>query len=196
MSDPKILLGRLWVIFDAICFCLALYMTIIMITRFREDRSATLISYIKYADTLEHKYPDFSVCVRGDDVYRYNESSIFKAYKINPTEYKMLLDGKPAYRFKYDAASGLYSKIPISPTHETNFTFDQMAKDSYELSDIVKGAEFQTKDARSSIVYRKRKRIGLQKTVDEPPFFISYRSSKFLCFTRKSMMVELARCQS
>ena len=190
MRDPKILLGRLWVIFDVICFCLALYMTIRMIGRLREDRSATLISYRRYGDTIEHKYPDFSVCVKDDHLYRYNGSAIFKAYKINPTEYKMLLEGKPAYRFKYDATSRLYDKIPLPPTHETNFTFDQMAKDSYELSDIVKGAEFQTKDARSSIVYRKRKRIGLQKTVDEPPFFISYRSSKFLCFTRKSMMVE------
>ena len=61
MSDPKILLGRLWVIFDAICFCLALYMTIKMIGRFREDRSATVISYRRYGDTLEHKYPDL-VC--------------------------------------------------------------------------------------------------------------------------------------
>ena len=67
-----------------------------MITRFREDRSATVISYRRYADTLEYKYPDFSVCLKGDDVYRYNGSSIFKAYKINPTEYKMLLKGNPA----------------------------------------------------------------------------------------------------
>ena len=190
MRDPKILLGRLWVIFDVICFCLALYMTIIMIGRLCEDRSATLISYRRYGDTIEHKYPDFSVCVKDDHLYRYNGSAIFKAYKINPAEYRMLLEGKPAYRFNYDATSRLYDKIPLPPTHETNFTFDQMAKDSYELSDIVKGAEFQTKDARSSIVYRKTKRIGLEKTVDKPPFYISYRASKCLCFTRKSFMDE------
>ena len=159
-----------------------------MIARFREDRSATVISYKGYGDTLEHKYPDFSVCVKGEDVYRYNESSIFKGYKINPTEYKMLLDGRPAYRFKYDATSRLYDKIPLLPTHETNSTFDEMAKDSYALSDIVKEAGFQTKDTRSSIVYRKRKRITLEKTVDEPPFHISYRAAKFVCFTRKSII--------
>ena len=159
-----------------------------MITRFREDRSATVISYRRYGDSLGHKYPDFSVCVKGDDVYRYNGSSIFEAYKINPTEYKMLLEGKPAYRFKYNAKSRLYDKIPLLPTHETNFTFDEMAKDSYELSDMIQEAEFQTKDARSSIVYRKRKRIGLEKAVDEPPFYISYRASKCLCFTRTSIM--------
>ena len=190
MKDPKILIGRLWVIFDATCFLLALYMTIIMVTRFREDRSATVISYRTYGDILGHKYPDFSVCVKGDDVYRYNGSSIFKAYKINPTEYKMLLEGKPAYRFKYDATSRLYDKIPLPPTHQTNFTFDEMAKDSYALSDIVKEAEFQTKDARSSIVYRKRKRLGHERSVEEPPFYISYRASKCLCFTRKSIMDE------
>ena len=170
MKDPKILLGRLWVIFDATCFLLALYMTIIMVTRFREDRSATVISYRTYGDILGHKYPDFSVCLKGDDVYRYNGSSIFKAYNINPTEYKMLLEGRPAYRFEYDATTRLYDKIPFLPTHETNITFNEMAEDSYSLSDIVKEAAFQTKDATSSIIYRKRQRTALEKTVEEPPF--------------------------
>ena len=114
MRDPKILLGRLWVIFDVICFLLAVNMTKKMIVRLVKDGNATVITYKRYTTTLQDKYPAFTVCLKGDGLYRYNQSTIFKAYKINPTEYKMLLDGKIAYRFYYNATRRLYEKISLS----------------------------------------------------------------------------------
>ena len=110
-------------------------MTIKLIGRYNDDSSTTSISYKRYADVQENTYPSLSVCLKGDDLYRYNESTIFQAYKINPTEYKLLLAGKPAHRFKYDATRRLYNKTPLPWTYETNFTFEQMAKDSYAISD-------------------------------------------------------------
>ena len=90
MQDPKIIVMRLWIIFDSICFLLALYMTLKMIGRFREDRSTTSIAYKKHDATLEDQYPTFSLCLKGRDMYKYDQNAIFKAYGIYPVSYTHL----------------------------------------------------------------------------------------------------------
>ena len=57
MKDPKILLNRIWIIFDVTCSLLALYMTLRNIGRFHEDTNATVITYKKYGRTVENQYP-------------------------------------------------------------------------------------------------------------------------------------------
>ena len=175
-------------IFDAFCFSLALYMTIQLVGRFNEHKSATSIDYKKYTDTSEDKYPAFSMCLKGDNLYRYNESAIFEAYQINPAEYQMLLKGKPAYRFDYDATRGLYYNKSLPLRYETNFTFKEMVKSFFELSDIIKEAELVTEEPGRSIIYGKKTRLAEGKTVDDPPFYVSYQTSKILCFTRESIL--------
>lgn len=190
MRDPKILLGRLWVIFDATCFFLALSMAIELIGRFRKDTSATTIAYKKYAASPKDKYPTFSLCITGDALYRYDNMAILKAYKIDPAEYQMLLEGKPAFLFKYNAVLRLYEKTPLSSKYETNYTFDEMAKNYYELSDIITEAIFETEEEGNSIYYGKEERVAHEKFVEKPPFYLSYRTSKMLCYTRESKLVK------
>ena len=79
------------VIFDAICFLLALYMTAKMIGRYHEDANAIEIAYKKYSRTREDKYPSFSVCLEGDGLYRFNDTYIFSAYGIHITDFKICL---------------------------------------------------------------------------------------------------------
>ena len=113
MRDPKILLSRLWVIFDLICFLLALYMTLKMIGRFREDKSTTSVAYKKHAATLEDQYPTFSLCLKGDDLYRFDSNNISKAYGIYSNQYQMLLKGNTVLRYGYNAKKLIHNTFHI-----------------------------------------------------------------------------------
>ena len=122
-------------------------MTIIIIGRYREDRNASTIAYRAYQHTPEDKYPTFSLCLKGDDLYRYNTSAIFKAYEMNPREYKLLLQGKPAYIYNYNVSRKLYEKTSLPVGYKTNFTYDEMVQSSHDISDIVQEATFEAADA-------------------------------------------------
>ena len=110
MNDPKILLKRARVIFDLVCCLLALYMAAKMIDRFREDANSTSIAYKKYGHTFDDKYPSFSICLEGDHLYRFNETSIFVAYGMLRSDYEMMLNGERAIQYHYDHSSRLYNK--------------------------------------------------------------------------------------
>ena len=115
MKDPKILMDRIWVIFNVICFLLALYMTLKNIGRFLEDANNTTSTYKKYSQSVKDEYPSFSLCFEGDGLYRFNESAIFAAYGIYLSSYEEMLDGKQAFRYDYDPSSRRYSKISLPP---------------------------------------------------------------------------------
>ena len=52
-KEPKILLTRMWVIYNVLCFLMAVYMTVILIGRYEKDKSATSIAYRKYAKEMK-----------------------------------------------------------------------------------------------------------------------------------------------
>ena len=162
-------------------------MTIIIIGRYREDRNASTIAYKVYQHTHEDKYPTFTLCLKGDDLYRYNTSAIFEAYEINPREYKLLLQGKPASRYNYDVSRKLYEKTSLPLAYKTNFTYEEMVQSSHYISDIVKEATFEAADADYSIFYGEMKHLSETAVFTEmPPLYNSYQTSKMKCFTRKS----------
>ena len=101
-------------------------MTVIMVGRFREDRNATSVAYKKYSETWDDQYPTFSICFRGQGLYRYNESAIFKALRITPMNYKMMLEGRPAFRYDYIPSSKLYAEAPVPLRTKTGVEIEEM----------------------------------------------------------------------
>ena len=138
-------MSRLWVIFDAICFLLAVYMTLIIVRRFLEDRSKRSIDYKKYAEIPEDQYPAFSICLKEDGLYRYNDVAIYKAYGIYRAEYQMMLQGNRAFKYVYNATSKSYTKELIPLEYTPNVTYEDLVENIDELSKIVKATHFECK---------------------------------------------------
>ena len=108
-----ILLGRVQFVFEIVCFLLAVYMTAILIGRYQKNRSATSIAYKKYAQTVDDRYPTFSICFKGYGMYSYNGSAIYRAYGMNSHNYERMLQGRPAFQYGYDPTRGLYEKTTL-----------------------------------------------------------------------------------
>ena len=176
IKEPKIFLNRLLVIYGIICLLLAAYMTVILIGRYQVNSSATSIAYRKYAERDEDKYPTFSLCFRGDGLYQYDGSAVFKAYGINSANYERILDGKPAFRFDYDLTSKLYSKSAVPQGTKSNLTFGYMVKNYYEMLNIIKN---------QSVTYEGNVDSSKGPLVEKSQFYISYQTPKMRCFTRQ-----------
>ena len=183
MKDPKILMDRIWVIFNVICFLLALYMTLKNIGRFLDDTNNTTSTYKNYSQSVKDEYPGFSLCFEGDGLYRFNESAIFAAYGIDLGSYEEMLDGKQAFRYDYDPSSRRYSKISLTPNFEPNVGFQD--HDLFQLPEIVKKVEFVSRNRSQSTYYGKRGTMSVGMVGEEPPLYVSYQSSKIFCMTRQ-----------
>ena len=196
LDDPKILLGRFRVIFDVICFLLALYMTLKMIGRFREDRNATSIAYQQYDNTLDGQYPSFSVCFRGNGLYKFDASTIFKAYGLHSSDYENLLLGQPAFRYDYNHSSRLYSKFLVSEDVKSQDTLKDVVHVSFELSEIIqqvsfvntdhKARVFTNKNTNQSLWFGNNEGISIAQVLEEPLFHIGYQTQNLVCVTRDS----------
>ena len=162
-------------------------MTVILVGRYRKNKNATSIAYKTYAQTIEDIYPTFTLCLKGDGLYHYNGSAIFQAYGLNPRNYEQMLEGKPAFRYHYDTNLGLYNMTPLSLGYTTDFTFDDMVQNSTDISTLVKKAHFEAAETDRSTFYGiKEHYIEDSSNVAIAPFYISYQTSKRMCFTRES----------
>ena len=107
---------------------MALYMTVILVGRYEDNKSTTSISYNQFGDTDKDQYPTYSVCLEGDGLYRYNGSATYEAYGINPSNYEKMLQGQPAFRYEYDHTKRLFIKTPLPLKHETHFEFEDIVQ--------------------------------------------------------------------
>ena len=181
MKDPKILLSRIRFIFDVVCFFLALYMTLKNVGRFEDDTNETAIIYKKYGTTIEDKYPSFTVCFEGNNLYRFNESAIFAAYGIHLHDYEMMADGKVAYQYKYDPSTRRYVKTSVPGQFEPSIGLKE--GNLFQLPDIVNNASFVAEKKSQRTFYKTKGWASFEQ--EETPFYINYQSSKLFCITRK-----------
>ena len=181
MGDPKILLGRMEVTFTLVCFLLAAYMTITQIVRYLENRDASSISYKQFSQTPRDRYPTFSICFQGAELYWYYDTLIFKDFGITPAQYEPILKGEIGFKYEYEYTTRLYRKVPIDIRNVSNIGFQQQLY--LNLSDILVGLEFVTKEAKNTIRYGNGEK---GKLIQQLPFYIGYQTSDTICFTRKS----------
>ena len=183
LKDPMILWNRILVIFDVICFLLALCMTLKNIGRFHEDKNATVITYKKLGHTIEDKYPSFSLCFEGNNLYRFNESAIFTAYGIHLSDYERMLNGKLAYQYDYDHSRKRYNKKLLPSKYEPSIGFE--TNDLFQLPDIVQKTSFVAEDHNQDIYFGEIEVNSDSQVSKEAPFYISYQSLQQFCLTRE-----------
>ena len=180
MEDPKILLRRFGNVFNTICFLMAVYMTVLLVTRFLENKDATSILYKNYGATLEDKYPTFSICFEGTNFHWYRDSEIFEAFQLTQSGYEQLLSGKTAYRYDYNHTSRLYRKTPIVLKEKINANVDTF---HVQMSHFLLKSAFLTEDRKHAIYYGNDANFY---QVPKPPFYIGYQTTRMICFTRQS----------
>ena len=90
LEDKTILLQRAKVVFKFACFFFAIYMTIIQVARYLEDKDAPVIKYRKYNQAPRDKYPTFSICFKGTHLYWYHDEKIFDSYGVTESKYEKI----------------------------------------------------------------------------------------------------------
>ena len=123
MDDPKILFGRSKVTFKLVCFLLAAYMTITQIVRYLENRDASSISYKKFNQTPRDRYPTFSICLQGAELYSYYDTFMMNSLGITSTQYVLTLNGENGLRYEYQYTTRLYTKEIIDFKNVSNIGF-------------------------------------------------------------------------
>ena len=98
--------------FQVVCFLLAIYMSVLLVGRFLEDRSTTSIMYRHYNEKPQDRYPTYSICFRGTKFHWQNDLEIFDEYGLNPYQFEQLLKGETTFSYEYDHTSRLYKKVP------------------------------------------------------------------------------------
>ena len=180
MDDPRRLLARTTNIFQLICFILATYMTIRLVDRFLANRDATSITYKGYSNTLQDKYPTYSLCFQGTPFHWNKDLEIFSAYELTAFDYQRMLVGQTPIRYQYDVISRLYSKIPTSMANES---FVNHTNFHVQFSEILVSAKFTYENSNHSIHFRNQ----AEKTSKDPlPFKVGYHTPEMICFTRDS----------
>ena len=185
MKDPKILVGRIRVIFCVICCLLALYMAFKFIGRFNQDINATTITYKKYGQTVDDTYPIFSLCFEGDGLFQFNESAIFFAYGIHLSDYKNMLEGRLAFQYDYDPSNRRYVKSSLPPKFEPSNGFRE--QDLFQIPDVFRSTSFVAFNQSQTVHFGQKDGISVKSDLKEMPLYLSYQSSKQFCLSRNQI---------
>ena len=153
-----------------------------MFGRFGENKSSTSITYKKYEETPEDKYPTFSICFKGANVHSYNKSAIFESYGITSSHYQLLLEGKSTFTYRYNSTLRFDRKSSNVVKKASRLKFEGMMQRTFEMADILLEANFTRQDEAYNTYYSR----NLEET---PTFYISHEMPQIICFTRTSQNI-------
>ena len=158
-------------------------MAVTIFGRFQENKSTTSITYKKYEETAEDKYPSFSICMIGPKLHSYNDTAIFDSYKITSDQYNLMLEGKETFTYHYNPVSRLYTKSTTRLNLASNVKFTSIVNRAFQIKDILLRTEFVREDGTRRTYHGKQ---SGQNEVEQPPLYISNEKPGFVCFTRRS----------
>ena len=161
------------------CFALATYYGITQAVRFIENQDSSTISQKIFNHEPNNKYPTFTICVKGTNIYSSNEIALFEQTELTSLQYVDLLEGNEGYRYMYDLKDGTYKKE--SANLSSIFMKNNFSILSPLPSDIIVGTRFIAQNDFQSTHYG----YG-EETVNLPnvPFHIGHRTPDETCFTR------------
>ena len=159
---------------------LAIYMTTKQVMHFLQNDDATTINYRRLNLSPKDKYPAFSLCFTGSELYWYHAKPIFRIFGLQPSKFGQMLKGQKVIRYDYNYSSMLYNKIPVDLEHSADLDIEQF---SIKLSDILTGFEFAIDDDISTIRLDRERQ---EKEIDNIPFYVGLRATDTICFTRAS----------
>ena len=122
------------------CFFLATYYGITQAVRFIENKDSSTISQKIFNHAPNNKYPTFTICIKGKNIYSSNEMVLFEQTELTSLQYVDLLEGNSGYRYKYDEKDRTYEKESVNLScifNRNNFSIL-----SPRQSDIIVGTHF------------------------------------------------------
>lgn len=181
LHDQKMLRGRFRVIFGLVCLLLAGYMTLTQIVRYLKNEDSSTITQIQFNQTpLDDKYPTFSICLRGSDIYWLRENSLFENFGVTSSQFVYTLQGR-GWRYEYNERGRPYHNKSVDiGTFPHNETMQYFLKPS----DIIVKTEFLAQQEVHTTHYEKDDKGNNGDTPN--PFNIGYQTPNEICFTRSS----------
>ena len=180
VKEPKVLLLRLKMVFQMVCFLLAIYMAVSFVKRFNENDNVTSITYKPFNDGPADKYPTYSICFKGSRFHWYRRENIFEAFELSFEQFEMMLKGEPAFRYDFDLSLRLFRKVPTFVNNGSDVTFNNF---HLRASDFLKSADLTTHNSYHSRGFT----MHGEKAISE--FSITYQTPDMICFTRDSRHV-------
>ena len=169
-----------FIAFELWCAYFASHYTITQTTRFLGNSDTSSIDTKFFNESPEDPYPALTICILGAELRWYNDSSIFESFEVTPSKYGELLKGKEVFKYGYDYQTRLYNKMPIDIRNGSNRGFEKF---SLNISNLITGLEYVTKDDKTNIHYGKGSKG--KKTISVP-FEVSYTTPDTICFTRNA----------
>ena len=180
LAHPKHLLLRSQKVFGLTCFLLAAYMSVSQIVRFLENRDTSSISYKILNQSPQDKYPTYSVCLNGPNIFWKHEKLLFEGLGLLSEQYVQILKHNDGWRYKYDRSLRLYTKEPMSMDNISNL---HMTKIQLRTEDVFEAANLISQDPDIQKNY-KRSVNGTQ--IPTIPFHIGFQTADLVCLTRDS----------
>ena len=157
---------------------MAIYWTSVFTIQYAENEDSIMMTTKLFNDNENDKYPTFSFCFKGTEFVWNREIDIFKAYRLNSTQFEMMLKGEVATKYEFNASSGAYAKVPV-------FVKKDVGIDQFylQLADIFSEVKFVMQ--KSTQMYHSSHDEQVGSTFGRA-FHLSYLSPVQICFTRKS----------
>ena len=154
-------------------------MSVSFVKRFSDNDDATSITYRKFSETPEDKYPTVSVCFKGAHFHWPYDLDLYNAFELTAEQLQLMLKGKPSFRYEYQPSSRLFRRIPTFVNNQSYASYDKF---HLKFSDWLLEAKFTTLDETDSRFSNTRS----NETVIETSFNISYQIPDTICFARDS----------
>ena len=158
-------------------------MTFTQIIRFLENRDSSSITHKTFNQSPQDKYPTFSICIKGKDIYWNHEDVLFQHLGVTSEQYVDMLKGD-GWRYKFDFSHLLYKRKSFNFNNVSDNTL-RGGKDLVPLNpfEIITGVHLIAQNVNDTTYYGSGKKgTRLQKH----PFHIGIRTPDAICFTRNS----------
>ena len=162
-----------------VCFALAAYYGITQVVRYVDNKSSSTIAHKIFNEEPNNKYPTFSICLKGKEIYWRNEHYLFEQTGMTSSQYVELLEGK-GWKYDYNEANHLYKK---EYTNESTIRNHDAHRVFLDPSDVIVGTHFFAEYDHQSSHFG----YGVEKVnLKEIPFQIGHQLPDETCFTRSS----------
>ena len=163
---------RLKIVFSFACFLLAIYYGITQVVRYLQNKDSSTVTYKIFNEMPDNRYPTFSICLKGKEIYWRNEPLLFEYTGVTSAQYIDVLKGR-GWKYNYDKDTRLYKKEYLN---ETDVPKLDVPGTFLQPIDIIKGARFVSRN------------YSGEEDVDEieNSFYIGHRTADETCFTRNS----------
>lgn len=152
-------------------------MSAVMFNRWLRNEDVTSVTYRKYNQLPQDKYPTYSICFEGTKFVWMHDNQIFDTYGLTQKHLELMVLGEKAYGNAYNNTSHLYDQIPVLFDDAPEKLFHRFY---LQPKDILLEAGFKIEP---SNIDGEQKNT---KLTEQPPFYIGYQTPKMVCLTRKS----------